>query len=156
MILYRGSYTKVETPDLKHSRNNVDFGAVFYVTPIYEQSLKWSLKFKKRGKDSFISSFEFTQDKLSSLNVMKFDDYSESWLDFILRCRSGQDTSNYDLVIGGVANDKVFNTVELFFDGLIDKAEAIKRLRFEKPNLQFCFRSQLALSCLTFIKATRL
>lgn len=83
-------------------------------------------KFKKRGKDSFISSFEFTQDKLSSLNVMKFDDYSDSWLDFILRCRSGQDTSNYDLVIGGVANDKVFNTVELFFDGLIDKAEAIK------------------------------
>ena len=84
MILYHGSYTKVETPDLKHSRNNVDFGAGFYVTPIYEQSLKWSLKFKKRGKDSFISSFEFTQDKLSSLNVMKFDDYSDSWLDFIL------------------------------------------------------------------------
>lgn len=43
-----------------------------------------------------------------------------------------------------------------FFDGLIDKAEAIKRLRFEKPNLQFRFRSQLALSCLAFIKATRL
>ena len=54
MILYHGSYTKVETPDLKHSRNNVDFGAGFYVTPIYEQSLKWSLKFKKRGKDSFM------------------------------------------------------------------------------------------------------
>lgn len=34
MILYHGSYTKVETPDLKHSRNNVDFGAGFYVTPI--------------------------------------------------------------------------------------------------------------------------
>lgn len=29
MILYHGSYTKVETPDLKHSRNNVDFGAGF-------------------------------------------------------------------------------------------------------------------------------
>ena len=39
--------------------------------------------------------------------------------------RSGKDTSNYDLVVGGVANDKVFNTVELFFDGLIDKREAI-------------------------------
>ena len=39
--------------------------------------------------------------------------------------RSGKDTSNYDLVVGGVANDKVFNTVELVFDGLIDKREAI-------------------------------
>ena len=52
----------------------------------------------------------------------------------------GKDSTDYDLVVGGVANDKVFNTVELFFDGLIDKAEAINRLRYEKPNLQICFR----------------
>lgn len=31
-------------------------------------------------------------------------------------------------------NDKVFNTVELFFDGLIDKKEAIERLRYEKAE----------------------
>ena len=54
------------------------------------------------------------------------------------------------LVVGGVANDKVFNTVELFFDGLIDKAEAIKRLRYEKPNVQICFRTERALSLLHF------
>ena len=35
--------------------------------------------------------------------------------------RRGKDSTDYDLVVGGVANDKVFNTVELFFDGLIDK-----------------------------------
>lgn len=156
MILYHGSYTKVEAPDLKHSRKNVDFGVGFYVTSIYEQALKWSLKFKQREKDSFISSFLFDEDNLNKLNVLKFDDYSENWLDFILNCRNGLDTSNYDLVIGGVANDKVFNTVELFFDGLIDKAEAIKRLRFEKPNIQLCFRTPLALSFLTFIKTTKL
>ena len=49
-----------------------------------------------------------------------------------------------------MANDKVFNTVELFFDGLIDKAEAIKRLRYEKPNVQICFRTERALSLLHF------
>lgn len=59
---------------------------------------------------------------------------SEEWLDFILNCRSGKDSTDYDFVVGGVANDKVFNTVELFFDGLIDKTEAINRLRYEKPN----------------------
>ena len=62
----------------------------------------------------------------------------------------GKDSTDYDLVIGGVANDKVFNTVELFFDGLIDKTEAIKRLRYEKPNLQICFRTEKALSLLHF------
>ena len=42
------------------------------------------------------------------------------------------------------------NDVELFFDGLIDKAEAINRLRYEKPNLQICFRTEKALSLLHF------
>ena len=44
----------------------------------------------------------------------------------------------------------MFNTVELFFDGLIDKTEAISRLRYEKPNLQICFRTEKALSLLHF------
>ena len=42
------------------------------------------------------------------------------------------------------------NDVELFFDGPIDKMEAINRLRYEKPNLQICFRTEKALSLLHF------
>ena len=64
--------------------------------------------------------------------------------------RRGKDFTDYDLVTGGIANDKVFNTVELFLDGLIDKTEAINRLRYEKPNLQICFRTEKALSLLQF------
>ena len=52
------------------------------------------------------------------------------------------DYNRYDIIEGGIANDKVFNTVELFFDGLIDKAEALKRLQHEKPNWQICFKTQ--------------
>ena len=84
------------------------------------------------------------------MKVLEFDSYSEDWLDFILCCRSGKDTTDYDLVVGGVANDNVFNTVELFFEGLIDKAEAINRLRYEKPNRQICFRTEKALKLLYF------
>ncbi len=91
-----------------------------------------------------------TKIKASDLEILEFDSYSEAWLDFILNCRSGNDTTKYDLVIGGVANDKVFNTIELFFDGLIVKTEAIERLRYEKPNLQICFRTEKALKLLHF------
>ncbi len=73
------------------------------------------------------------------LKILRFDSYSEAWLSFILNCRSGNDTSVYDLVVGGVANDKVFNTVELYFDGLIDKSEALKRLQFEQPKFANVF-----------------
>ena len=44
--------------------------------------------------------------------------------------------------MGGVANDKVFNTIELYFNGRIDKLEALNRLKYEKPNEQICLRTQ--------------
>ncbi len=150
MILYHGSSVAVEKPDLVHSRINVDFGKGFYTTPLYEQALKWCERYSKRGEDGFVSKFEFDEEARGSLNVLKFDAYSEEWLDFVVNCRRGLDDSDFDLVIGGVANDKVFNTVELFFDGLIDKVEAIKRLKYEKPNLQVVFRTERALECLKF------
>lgn len=145
MIVYHGSYTEIPFPDSKHSRANVDFGRGFYTTPIYDQAAKWCEKFKRRGKTGIVSQYLFNENAYRELNVLIFDSYSEDWLDFILNCRSGNDSSDYDIVIGGVANDKVFNTVELYFDHLIDKKEAIKRLRYEKPNLQICFRTQTAL-----------
>nr|WP_288684807.1 DUF3990 domain-containing protein [uncultured Anaerobutyricum sp.] len=150
MILYHGSFLEIVQPDLIHSRSNVDFGRGFYVTPLYDQAAKWCGKFKRRGKDGIISRYEFDESREVELKTLKFDSYSEEWLSFILNCRSGKDLTNYDLVAGGVANDKVFNTVELFFDGLIDKKEAINRLRYEKPNLQICFRTEKALSFLHF------
>lgn len=145
MILYHGSYLEIPTPDLMHSRENVDFGRGFYTTPIYEQAANWCKKFKNKRKDGFISRYEFDEKAYRELKVRIFDSYSEEWLEFVLNCRSCKDATDYDIVIGGVANDKVFNTVELYFDHLIDKAEAIRRLRYEKPNLQICFRTQKAL-----------
>lgn len=145
MILFHGSYVEIATPDLEHSRSNVDFGQGFYTTPIYEQAVKWCGKFKKRGRDGIVSRYSFDESAYNELKVLKFESYSEEWLDFILSCRSGKDTGDYDIVIGGVANDKVFNTIELYFDHLIDKNEAISRLRYEKPNLQVCFRTMIAL-----------
>ena len=148
--MYHGSFQEVSNPDLEHSRTNVDFGRGFYTTPIYAQAIKWSEKFKNRGWSGIISSYTIDEHYFEILKVLSFETYSEEWLDFILNCRSGKDVSDYDIVIGGVANDKVFNTVELYFDGLIDKNEALKRLRYEEPNLQICFRSMEALSRLHF------
>lgn len=148
MILYHGSYTVVDKPNISYSRDNVDFGKGFYTIPIKEQAEKWSKRFLRKKQKAFISQYCFDED--NDLKVLKFDAYDENWLNFILICRKGQDTSDYDVVIGGVANDKVFNTVELYFDGLIDKKEAIKRLIYEKPNMQVCFRTQKALEKLKF------
>lgn len=142
MILFHGSYLEIKQPDITHSRDNVDFGRGFYTTPLLEQAQKWCKKSKDRKGKAIISVYQFDEKAYQEFKVLKFENYSEQWLDFVLQCRSGHDISDYDIVMGGVANDKVFNTVELYFDGLIVKEEAIKRLRFEKPNYQIAFRTQ--------------
>lgn len=145
MILYHGSFVEVRKPDLLHTRADVDFGRGFYTTPIREQAINWCGKFKRRRQNAFVSIYELDETAFDRLKVLSFEFYSEEWLDFVLACRSCKDVSDYDIVIGNVADDKVFNTVELYYDNLIDKSEAIKRLRYEKSNLQLCLKTQVAL-----------
>ena len=142
MRLFHGSKIEVKNPDIYHSRKRVDFGQGFYVTPIYEQALSLCQRYLRIGLDAYISTYDFDEIGLKNCKVKEFDSYSDEWLDFVLNCRKELDKSDYDIVIGGVANDKVFDTVELFFSGMIDKNEALKRLKFAKPNMQFCFRNQ--------------
>ena len=94
------------------------------------------------GQPGVISSYRLDETALKACKVLKFDEYSENWLDFIISCRQGLDQTDYDIVIGGVANDRVFNTIELYIANLATKTETINRLKYEKPNLQICFRTQ--------------
>jgi hypothetical protein len=153
MILFHGSYLAVEHPDISFSRDEVDFGIGFYTTPFEEQARKWTRRYKDNGLAAVVSVYEFDTNAFEEIRVMDFGDYSGEWLDFIFDCRRGLDKSNYDLVVGGVANDKVFNTINLFFRNLIPKDEALRRLRYEKPNSQYCFRNQAVIDkYLKFVK----
>lgn len=142
MIIFHGSDRIVMKPDVLHSRKEVDFGAGFYTTPIEEQARNWCRKFIRRGKTGIVSVYNLDETAFEIYRTKRFESYSEEWLDFISQCRTGRDLSDYDIVIGGVANDRVFDTVELYFDNLISRSEAIGRLAMEEPNLQICFRRQ--------------
>jgi len=37
---------------------------------------------------------------------------------------------------------KVFDTLQLYLDGLIGAQEAVGRMRYNKPNFQYCFKTQ--------------
>ena len=141
MRLYHGSNVVVSEPDVNHSREKIDFGKGFYVTPIYEQAVKWAERFKDAGCGAFLTVYDFDESVLPGLRVLDFPDHSGDWLDFIVSCRMGNDVGEYDVIRGGVANDKVFDTCELYFRGLISKETAIERLKFTSPNLQLCFKN---------------
>ncbi|MCL1835410.1 MAG: DUF3990 domain-containing protein [Oscillospiraceae bacterium] len=147
MILYHGSYIAVEKPSLSFSRLRTDFGMGFYTTPIRVQAGNWSRRFLRNHGTAVVSIYDFSPDKSdyseAGVRALVFPEYNIGWLEFVTACRIGHPVDrDYDLVVGGVANDKVFDTLQLYFDGLIRADEAIGRLRYDKPNLQYCFKNQ--------------
>ena len=98
----------------------------------------------KQYKKAIVNTYVFddSSDALRKLRAKDFPEYDSSWLHFIMENRSGQPSESYDIIRGGVANDKVFNALELFFDGLISEEEALGRLKFERPNHQICICRQ--------------
>ncbi len=144
MKLYHGSTVVVEKPLVSYGRGNLDFGKGFYTTNLRLQAEKWVQRFIFLGKKGFVSIYDFDDTDIHKKYRYKiFPEYNEDWLDFILACRTGgKEYLNYDIIEGGIANDKVFNTVELYFSHLIDRSTALSRLKFEKPNNQICFVNQ--------------
>ena len=147
MKLYHGSTVIVDKPLVSYGRDNLDFGKGFYTTSMQGQAEKWIQRFISLGKKGIISIYNFDgTDIQKKYRYKKFPEYNEEWLDFVLASRDGsKDYLNYDIIEGGIANDKVFNTVEFYFTGLIDKSKALQRLKFEQPNNQICFINQQVL-----------
>ena len=144
MRLYHSSNVPVEKPDTKHSRLYLDFGRGFYLTSLHEQAVRYAQRFKRRGQQAWLNTYD--------LNC-----YAKEWLDFVAQCRDGKDFGYYDLVVGGIANDRVIITLDRYFTGDISQEKALGLLRFEKPNIQYCIRSeQMLKDCLTFIESKEL
>lgn len=135
-----------------HSRDALDFGKGFYVTRLKEQADKYANRFLKIGNEAYLHIFEYTPD--SSMRVKIFESYDEEWLDFVCSCRKGADLYKaYDIIEGGVANDKVYRTVDLYMVGIYNKEQALQNLVYEKPNHHLCFITQKAIDkCLKFVE----
>lgn len=156
MRLYHSSTVIVEKPDIVHSRDYLDFGRGFYLTSLQDQAVRYAERFIRRQKEAWLNVYEL-KDNLSDWNVLYFERYDKVWLDFVAACRSGQPTEDYDMVVGGIANDRVILTLDLYFAGEIGKEEALRRLIFEKPNIQYCIRSEKMLrECLAYTESRKL
>lgn len=145
--VYHGSYMEVAVPKIEFSREKLDFGKGFYVTPLREQALLWAKRWQKRQAKSVLNIYIYEEERIEELGfkVKTFPNYDLKWLRFIAENRQGKLLHHYDIISGGIANDKVFNTLELYLDNLISEKEALKRLKFEKPNWQICFCQQYAI-----------
>ncbi|MBR1469326.1 MAG: DUF3990 domain-containing protein [Prevotella sp.] len=143
--VYHGSTAIVEQPLSKAGRPNLDFGRGFYVTNIRQQAIEWAENMGRRtGERPLLNNYLMDRDGiLSEARSKIFTAYDRDWLAFIVSAREGADiAADYDYVEGGVANDRVVDTVNLYITGLMDIETALQRLAQHQPNNQMCLLNQ--------------
>lgn len=146
MEVYHGGYNSIENPEIRIGKYAKDFGAGFYCTELKEQAVRWA----KRYDTPMINIYDFKQN--DKLNILHFEEMTEEWLEFIVDCRSGKN-HDYDIVIGAMANDQVYNYISDYISGVLTKEQFWVLAKFKHPTHQINFCTEDALQCLTFIKS---
>jgi hypothetical protein len=144
MKLYHASYEIVEFPEIRKGKYGKDFSWGFYCTEDYEQAKRWARRNRTRPT---INVYVHNHNK--DLNMLKFMDMTDEWLDFIAACRAGS-IHNYDIVEGPMADDTVWNYVNDFLSGDISRTAFWELAKFKHPTHQISFHTLKALDCLTF------
>ena len=143
MTVYHGGYQAVENPEIRVNKNTKDFGIGFYCTVIKEQAQRGA----RRYNTKIVSLYDV---RLSSdLKVLEFNEMTEEWLDFIIACRSGQQ-HDYDIVIGAMADDQIYNYISDYMDGSITRDQFWIMAKFKYPTHQINFCTKEALECLAY------
>jgi len=159
MKLYHGSYTEISVIDLTKAKPYKDFGKAFYLTKYHEQAKIWANRLgKEYKKEGIITEFEFDEYAYEdeSLKVLKFDEYDEQWLDFIVFNRSKRNpTHEYDIVEGPVADDDVTQQIDTYLEGKITKEDFLDELKYHKPTHQIAFCTLESLQMLEKVKKNK-
>jgi hypothetical protein len=158
MKLYHGGLVKVEQPKLLQNAvvRPCDFGSGFYTTTDLDQAKRWSKlrQVRNQAVHGVVSVYE-APDNLFELDGLKrliFSAPSPEWLDFVMANRT-KDTflHDYDLVIGPVANDRVYATLALFEAEQLSVEETLHRLKTYTLVNQVLFHTDQALKFLRFV-----
>lgn len=145
IFVYHGGTEQIENPICKFGRKSLDFGQGFYVTDILEQAITWGENIAlARNKAVVVNRYKLNREEiLNNYRCKIFQSYDKEWLEFIVGNRTGQNTAvEFDYVEGGVANDRVIDTINLYISGLMDLNTALGELSKHQPNNQICILNQ--------------
>ncbi len=158
MIVFHGSYMTVDRPLVAYGRLKVDFGRGFYLTELREQAAMWAVSVSRRhqGGVPILNLFDLDLDRafaLAGLRQRRFVAYDLDWLNYVVDCRRGGVLqAQYDIVEGGVANDNVIDTVELYENGVITAEQALGLLAHKNVNHQLALlNQQIVNDCLRYL-----
>ena len=145
MQVYHGSYLEILDIDLSKCKANKDFGRGFYVTKFSNQAQNWArIIARKHHTEGFVTEFIFYERAFEDerYKTLRFEDYSEQWLDFVVLNRdpsTKEQRHDYDIVEGPIADDKIANRIDDYLDGLVSKENFLTELTYHEETHQICF-----------------
>lgn len=150
--LFHTGFQIIEVPDIRIGRSNADFGQGFYLSDNEEFSKRWAKE--RKGCITYLNRYELN---LADLKVKIFSK-DEEWFEYIFKNRAGYVDSlkEYDVIIGPIANDTIYDTFGMITSGMLDSQEALKILSIGHTYKQVVIKSDKAVQALQFVDAVEI
>ena len=107
---------------------------------------------------AYVYCYLLNYDSIKHLNIHKFNTDSIAWLDYIVKNRIQKERSDYDIVIGRVADARANELISEFIAeygynaDVKNKQKLIRELHTERLVDQWCFKSNIAITILNNIQ----
>lgn len=158
LIVYHGSDKIIDSPAHNGGRNFSDFGLGFYVTTNIEMAKSWASR--RTNKLVYVNKYMLNTEGLTSLTF----DLDLHWLLFIAFNRGliineeikiilenkYSDINDYDVIIGPTADDRMFDTLNLFFGNNITLEHCLKSLNSMDLDIQYNIKSNKGINAISF------
>lgn len=147
MKLYHVGFESLPKPDVHHGRPNADFGAGFYLSDDLDFSRRWA---KIRvDKDTVLNEYSLDDRGLK----VKWLTRDQEWFDGIVQSRRfGPDPFlGYDVVIGPIANDTIYDTWGILTSGLVSPDRALAALQLGPEYRQIVLKTEKAVAQLCWM-----
>lgn len=155
IILYHGTTADFSIVDLRHAKENKDFGKGFYLTTDYNQAAELAYRMKRKALfkgynvKGYVYSFMIDKAILNKLNTHRFLSPNKAWLDYVINNRNKQNNNklinDYDIVIGKVADANAQKFIDTYLENgdTSDKVknDLIRKLEVYSLTDQFCFKT---------------
>lgn len=158
LIVYHGSDKIIDNPTHNGGRHFSDFGLGFYVTTNIEMAKSWASR--RTNKPAYVNKYMLNTEGLTSLTF----DLDLHWLLFIAFNRGliineeikiilenkYSDMNDYDVIIGPTADDRMFDTLNLFFGNNITLEHCLKSLNSMDLDIQYNIKSNKGIKAISF------
>ena len=149
LTLYHAGYEIIDHPDVKYGRKNADFGQGFYMTDNYDFACIWVKE--KPGADVIINKYELDEGSLKKLSFER----NSKWFEYIFSNRRSQPDiyAEYDVIIGPIANDTIYDTLGIMTSNILNDEEAMKLMMVGETSDQIVLKTQKAADNLRFVSS---